>query len=139
MMPKNVHAITWVVDLSDCSLSLELVTQLKDLFLQVADFYCERLSYALVVNSSWTMNFVWNFVKMFLDPSTVAKYVFISGSSKQLRKSLLQHVDEEHLLEEYQGKAKYKFNMEALLSLEKKAQAVDQEHASEEVKEVGLD
>lgn len=134
-MPKNVHSVSWIVDLSDCSLSLDLVKQVKDMFVQVGDYYCECLSKAFVTNCSWTMTFFWNFLKVFLEPETVEKYVFVSGN----KDIFLKYIDEAQLLKQYQGKATFEFDIKEQLALETKMLKMTKQRADEEAKELELD
>jgi len=120
----------WIIDLENASLSIGTIKQVKDMFSKLGQYYTERLGCCLVFNYGWTINAIWAFVKLFLDPTTAAKYKFIG-----YKKEFLDVVDENQLLEEYGGKIKFKFDTKLFEKEEKKDEEKKDDENIEEKKE----
>jgi len=68
------------------------------------DYYPEALSKSYMVNTPWAFTALWNFIKMFLHPRTVAKFAFLSGSYyTEIAKELAPESIPERLGGEYKG------------------------------------
>lgn len=113
-MPAGVTNILWIVDMKDSSLSLGIVKAMKDMFVKLGDYYTERLARCMMINVGWTLSMVWSFVKPFLAQETIDKYVIVKGGGKELKQMLEKYVDENQLVEEFEGKCKYTFNFETM-------------------------
>jgi hypothetical protein len=113
-MPAGVTNILWIVDMKDSSLSLGVVKAMKDMFVKLGDYYTERLARCMMINVGWTLSMIWSFVKPFLAQETIDKYVIVKGGSKELKQILDKYVDEDQLVEEFEGKCKYSFNFDAM-------------------------
>jgi hypothetical protein len=67
------------------------------------DYFPERLHRAFLVNPPWFFSTIWTILKPFLDQKTVEKINFLGDDYKEV---LLQHYDEDQLLEVFGGKNK---------------------------------
>lgn len=117
-MPKNVFQCVWVLDLHDCSVGLDLFKKGKDMFLSLGDYYCERMKMTVTLNMSWTLSFLWHFIKVFLYPETLEKYQFVSGDKEEIKKHLLKYIEEDQLISHYSGTADYTYNLTKMLEQE---------------------
>lgn len=100
----NVYQVIWIIDMDQSPVGLGLVKQMKDLFLEMADYYPDRLHSALLFNTSWTVNIMWSFVKMFLEERIIQKYKFVKkGNDAELVKWIDDMVDRECLLDHVGG------------------------------------
>ncbi|KAF0981657.1 hypothetical protein FDP41_012314 [Naegleria fowleri] len=89
-MPENIYQTSWIVDLTDASLSVHLIKSMKDMFLELGTYYVERMAAIVVVNVPWSLKFLWGVVKMFLTQQTIDKYN-IQGSLKEKRNECLTY------------------------------------------------
>jgi len=135
-MPKEVYSITWVIDASNCSLTMGLIKSMKDMFTKLGDYYTERLSMAFVCNVPWSVSFLWSFIKPFLAKETVAKYVFVKGTPAKLKPQFTPYIDEEQLVKDYGGSAKFDFNYDdELKAEEERLEKLESKEKEEEKKE----
>ncbi|KAL9643118.1 hypothetical protein ABK040_003917 [Willaertia magna] len=117
-MPKNVFQISWVVDISNADISLKVVKQMKETFLALGIYYCERLSLAFVSNVNMTINLIWKFVSSFLSSEVVSRYYVLKKDEKLQKDAYLKHIDEEQLVTEFLGNASFNFDSTKLKELE---------------------
>jgi hypothetical protein len=111
-MPDGVYNITWIIDLKDSSLSMSVVKSMKDMFVQLGDYYTETMARCVVTNVGFTLNLIWSFVKPFLAQETVDKFNLVKGGDKEAFYS----VAEKALLpKEFFGDLAYTFNFEELV------------------------
>lgn len=113
-MPNGVYNILWIVDMKDSSLSLGVVKAMKDMFVKLGDYYTERLARCMVLNAGWTLSMIWAFVKPFLAQETIDKYVMVKGGNKELKQVLDKYVDENQVVEEFDGKCKFSFDFQEM-------------------------
>jgi len=118
-MPEGVYSLTWIIDMKNSSLSLGTVKATKDMFSELGNFYTERLCRTLVVNAPWTINALWTVVAAFLAKETREKYIFVKGKPEELKRTYLQYIDEDQLIQEYYGTNTYTYNHEAELAADK--------------------
>jgi hypothetical protein len=71
----DTYQITWVVELKNGSLSLNLVKSMKHLFDLLGNRYPERCGQILVLNPPWTLNIIWSFVKPFMVSQRSAQFI----------------------------------------------------------------
>nr|CAG4719222.1 unnamed protein product [Naegleria fowleri] len=114
-MPENIYQTSWIVDLTDASLSVHLIKSMKDMFLELGTYYVERMAAIVVVNVPWSLKFLWGVVKMFLTQQTIDKYN-IQGSlkEKEMNALLTQKISNDVLISEYTGAYEYKFDFEKI-------------------------
>jgi hypothetical protein len=118
--PKETYRITWVVELLNGSISMSMVQTLKGHFDILGARYPERCAQILVLNPPWFASWAWSFVKPFLNKEMQDRYVFIRGSTDQVREQLLTYIAEDQLIPElYGGKAKFKFDFDRMVKEEK--------------------
>jgi len=120
-MPANVYQITWVCDMRNANIGMGMVRSMKDPLLVLGEHCAERLSVALVCNTSWGLNMCWNFVRPFLSQQTLDRYNVMrqNDSDLSVQKAVLnKYISDEVLLKEYGGKNEYKYDYQALLKLE---------------------
>ncbi|KAL9644016.1 hypothetical protein ABK040_005484 [Willaertia magna] len=115
-MPANVYQTTWIVDMTDASLSVNLVKSMKDMFIELGSYYVERMAHIFVVNTPWSLKFLWGVVKMFLTEQTIEKYN-IQGhlKEKELIELLSPKIDLTQLISDYAGKTTYSFDYNSLV------------------------
>eukprot|EP01080_Neovahlkampfia_damariscottae_P005633 gene5633-9449_t len=95
--PKTCQ-ITTIVELLDGSISMTNVKSVKQIFDKIGQNYPERSRRVIVLNAGWTFSAIWYFVKSFLAPETIEKYIFIDGYPEEIKKKLLEYIDEDNLL-----------------------------------------
>jgi len=120
-MKPGVYNMCWIIDVKDASLSLSTVKQVKDMFTKMGDYYTERLGRCIVINYSFTMGLIWNFVKPFLAPETVAKYQLMKGGKDELLPAFTKYVDKSQLIQEFYGDAKYVYDFDKSLKQEQES------------------
>ncbi|KAG2391965.1 hypothetical protein C9374_013450 [Naegleria lovaniensis] len=130
-MPKNVYQITWILDVTGADVSLSLVKQMKDTFLDLGVYYCERLSLAFVLNVTMSINLIWKFVSQFLAKQTVERYHVFTKDNKKLRDALHHFFDEGRLLKEFHGTAEFDFSVEVMKSFDSTISIKDIKEAKE--------
>eukprot|EP00689_Sawyeria_marylandensis_P003590 EC826079.1.p1 GENE.EC826079.1~~EC826079.1.p1 ORF type:complete len:140 (+),score=57.68 EC826079.1:352-771(+) len=94
---NGVYEFVWIFNTKNMSLSLSLIKQIKELIVQIGDVYNERLGKSIVLNLSWYLNLLWLFMKPFLQKTTVDKYIFLTGSDEEIKKKLLEYVEEKEI------------------------------------------
>ena len=74
----------------------------------------------VVINTPWSLKFLWGIVKMFLTQQTIDKYN-IQGTLKEkdLNALLTPKIDNSVLISDYSGAYKYTFDFEALSQYDK--------------------
>ncbi|KAG2378475.1 hypothetical protein C9374_008114 [Naegleria lovaniensis] len=118
-MPEGVHNIVWLVDLKDSSLSMSLVKEMKDTFVQLGNYYTERLARTLVLNAGWTISMIWSFVSNFLAKETVEKYVMVKGNDKTIAETFEKYIEKDLLVKGFgNGTAEYKYDIAQLIKEE---------------------
>ncbi|EFC36784.1 predicted protein [Naegleria gruberi] len=115
-MPKNVYQISWILDVTGANVSISLVKQMKDTFLDLGIYYCERLALAFVVNVTMSINLIWKFVSSFLAKQTVERYHVFTKDCKKLRDALHHFFDEGSLLKDFHGTANFTYSTDVMKS-----------------------
>jgi len=115
-MPANVYQTSWIVDLTDASLSTSLIKSMKDMFIELGTYYVERMAAIVVINTPWSLKFLWGVVKMFLTQQTIDKYN-IQGSLKEkdLNALLTPKIDNASLISDYSGAYPYQFDYQKIV------------------------
>lgn len=115
-MPENVYQIFWIVDLKDASLSIPLVSSMKDMFIELGEYYVEAMHRLYTINTHWTLSLVWNFLKPFLTPATVAKYdIRRPMSDTDLNNLLTTEVRQDVLSDVFTGSNTYRLNVDEII------------------------
>lgn len=154
-MPANIFQCVWVLDLHDCSVGMDLLKRTKDMFLSLGDYYCERMKMTVTLNmvrcvyliitlclQSWTLSFLWHFLKVFLYPETLEKYQFVSGDKEEIKKHLLKFIEEDQLISNYAGTADFTYNLTKMLEQEyhlAKSAVLDAQQEQQEAAAIELD
>lgn len=115
-MAKNVYQISWILDVTGANVSLSLVKQMKDTFLDLGVYYCERLSLVFVVNVTMSINLIWKFVSSFLAKQTVERYHVFTKDCKKLRDAIHHFFDENLLLKDFHGTAEFNYSNDVMKS-----------------------
>eukprot|EP00457_Paulinella_chromatophora_P009280 gb/GEZN01009342.1/.p1 GENE.gb/GEZN01009342.1/~~gb/GEZN01009342.1/.p1 ORF type:complete len:310 (+),score=55.25 gb/GEZN01009342.1/:236-1165(+) len=79
----------------------EVRTFMQQILGQSQEHYPERSHLTLIVNAHWTFTGIWNLVKGWMDPATVAKTKIVRPS--ETAQTLLEYIDKEQLPKEYGG------------------------------------
>lgn len=70
--------ITWVVDIKDASLSIDLVKKIKFIFDLLGYYYPERSEIVFVMNIPWMAKMLWAVISQFLTQRQRNQYQFLS-------------------------------------------------------------
>lgn len=119
LVHPHVFQANWIIDMNDASLSLHTVKKAKDVFLQLGDIHPERLHSAVICNTGWTLNILWNFIKYFLTEESIAKYKFVrKGHDAELLKVVSEMIDLQYVLSHVGGPVQDPFNVQKIIQLE---------------------
>lgn len=116
----HVFQANWIIDMNDASLGLSTVKKAKDVFLQLGDIHPERLFSAVICNTGWTLNILWNFIKYLLTEESIVKYKFVrKGNDAELKKIVSEMIDMQYMLEHVGGPVKNPYSVDKIIQLEK--------------------
>lgn len=119
LVHPHVYQANWIIDMNDANLGLHTVKKAKDVFLQLGDIHPERLHSAIICNTGWTLNILWNFIKYFLTEESIAKYKFVRrGNDAELLKTVSDMIDLQYVLSHVGGPVKDPFNVQKIIQLE---------------------
>jgi hypothetical protein len=90
---ENVHNLLFIINLKNSSIDMNTINQMKDLFGNIGRYYPECMGNAIIVNSSWSISLLWNFVKGMLPPDTASKFNFINGDMDEVLDEIENFVD----------------------------------------------
>jgi len=81
--PKGQDFYVWVLDftgitMGSCNPRLAAATNKV-----TSKHYPERMGYTIVVNAPWIFNATWAAIKVFADPDTVSKFIFVKQSNME--------------------------------------------------------
>lgn len=85
---------------------------MKDTFLALGIYYCERLSLAFVCNVTMTMNMIWKFVSTILAKQTVERYHVFKKDCKKFKDAIHHFFDEDRLLKGFHGTVDFELDLE---------------------------
>lgn len=103
-MKNQNYQITWVIDVQDTNLSVSLAKSMKNTFLDLGIYYCDRLSYAVIVNCSFSISLIWKFVRPFLTNRALQRYYVFSNSKdgrSNSEKKLNEIIGTDHLFKNF--------------------------------------
>jgi hypothetical protein len=128
----NIYQFNFFIDCEGCPLSLSFAKEVKDLFLQLGEYYVERLHCSILVNTSWTLSLIWNMVSYFLPGHLVERYHLNNKppSDEDVKKLIAKVLDPKAnggtLLHYYGGPVKDPYNAEKIILLEQYKQQLNQ-------------
>src|SRR3989338_8157089 len=80
--------ITWVVDIKDASLSIDLVKKIKFIFDLLGFYYPERSEVVYVMNIPWVAKMLWAVISQFLSQRQRNQYQFLSDPFVKLTQNI---------------------------------------------------
>jgi hypothetical protein len=118
-MKKPIYNLTLIIDFKGGTLNIPQVKQFKGIFEELGLNYAERIHKIFILNAPWTIGMCWAFIKPFLYPHVIEKYVFVTPTKPtEICKELSAHIDPKELAR--YGPNPYVFDMDAECELEKK-------------------
>ncbi|KAJ2396532.1 hypothetical protein GGI05_001078 [Coemansia sp. RSA 2603] len=119
-MPEGVTKITFVIDVSQYSVSQSVALSTAREFLQILEaHYPERLGKALVISPPRLFVMFYHIIAPFIDPVTKAKVAFVDLHGNRATSAdgpwvdINDYIDPEQLLSEVGGKWNYKYQHDA--------------------------
>jgi hypothetical protein len=120
-MPNNTYKITWIFDMRNAPISYSVIMNMKDMFLQLGDYYPEIIHVNIICNVSWTVNMLWKIASSFIEKTVLQRYFVFRQNDydpSELYNFLHEHIEPEALLKKLGGPNENPWSYDAVVEYE---------------------